>query len=113
MNQFLIVCGKIRVFQQLTREVVPMRKCLKLLLPAEHGVTLGNGHTFALPMYEKKGIVLFALNVLYSRLHPLLHHSGSDLLLKQHQLFPAHQNVHNLGHLRAPAINIRGRQFNV
>ena len=75
-----------------------MWKCLKLLVSAKYGATLGNGQTFALSLHEKKGIVLFALNAVYSRLHPLLHHIRSLLLLKQDQLYPAHSNIHNLAH---------------
>ena len=75
-----------------------MWKCLKLLPPAEYGATLGFSQTFALPLHEKKSIVLFALNVLYSRLHPLLHCIRSFLLLKQDQLFPTRPNIYNLAH---------------
>ena len=71
--------------------VVPMWKCLKLLPPTAHGATLGNSQTFALPLHEKKGISLFALNVLYSL--DSLHHIRSLLFPKQDQLFIAHPNL--------------------
>ena len=91
-----------------------MWKCLKLLLPAEYVATLGNGgQTFALPLHKKKSNVLFALNVVYTRLHPLLHHIRSLPLLKQDQLFPAHPNIHNLAHQHETSHQFRGRQFNI